>query len=75
MAQLISPWTSAFGGRCVSWVSRASSARNRPSNDDLAFDDRSASAFYKSYLDSGGVIEPPHLFSAALFHALRYVVG
>lgn len=56
-------------------MSRASSARNRPSNDDLAFDDRSASAFYKSYLDSGGVIEPPHLFSAALFHALRYVVG
>lgn len=43
------------------------------SEDDLAFDDRSASAFYKSYLDSGGVIEPPHLFSAALFHALRYM--
>ncbi len=41
------------------------------SEEDLTFDHSSACAFYRSYVESGGAIEPRQLFNAALFHALR----
>lgn len=43
------------------------------SEEDLTFDHSSACAFYRSYVESGGAIEPRQLFNAALFHALRYM--
>jgi Ser/Thr protein kinase RdoA (MazF antagonist) len=40
---------------------------------DLTFHVTAASAFYRAYVEAGGVIEPSKVFPAALLHALRYM--
>jgi hypothetical protein len=42
-------------------------------SEDLGFDAESASAFYRGYLDGGGLIDRDQVFNSALFHALRYL--
>lgn len=41
--------------------------------ETLVFDSTAASYLYAGYVESGGSMEPGLGFSAALFHALRYM--
>lgn len=43
------------------------------SEGEHAFDDRSARSFIRGYVEAGGVVDATQMFSAALFHALRYM--
>lgn len=43
------------------------------SEDALVVDEHAASDFYAGYLENGGTLDPASGFSAALFHALRYM--
>jgi Ser/Thr protein kinase RdoA (MazF antagonist) len=43
------------------------------SEDEHAFDDRSACSFIHGYVEAGGSVEARQMFNAALFHALRYM--
>lgn len=43
------------------------------SEEDLTFHKRPAEAFYRGYVDGGGIPDSARIFSAALFHAFRYM--